>query len=145
MKRNLVALLVCLLFVSVGVMYAQDKMVKDEKKMAKEKETTISGEVVDVACYMHRGAKGEEHKGCAEACAKGGGSLGILTDDGKLYVTLFPDDHAAGPNAMLMDHISHKVKATGMVRSKGGVAGIMITKVEMAKMDEEKKDEMKKD
>jgi hypothetical protein len=105
------------------------------KERAAEKEAAITGEVVDVSCYLHLGAKGEGHQDCAVACAKAGGALGILTADGKLYVSTLPDDHKAGPNALLMDHISHTVTAKGMVRSKGGVNGIMIRSVEMAKME----------
>ena len=103
------------------------------KKMSKEKEIRVTGEVVDVACYLHQGARGEDHKACAEACAKLGGALGILTKEGKLYVSILPDDHSDGPNAKLMDHIAHEVEAKGYVRSKGGVNGIMITSVAMAK------------
>ena len=126
MKRALVFCVVFVLALAFSVT-AQDK-----KKEA-EKEVTLKGEVVDVACYVAKGAKGEGHKGCAEACAEAGGALGILTSDGKLYVSLLPDDHKAGPNAILMDHIAHNVEATGYVRSKGGVNGIMIKSVEMAK------------
>ncbi|MDE3058087.1 MAG: hypothetical protein KGJ59_09040 [Bacteroidota bacterium] len=102
---------------------------KPQKKA--EKETTVTGEVVDVSCYLHSGARGEDHAACAEACAKAGGELGILTKAGKLYVSVLPDDHKSGPNALLMDHIAHTVEAKGYVRSKGGVNGIMITSVMM--------------
>ena len=108
-----------------------------EKKM--EKEMTVKGEVVDVACYMTQGAKGEGHKECAESCAKAGGALGILTSDGKLYISLLPDDHKAAPNAILMDHIAHTVEAKGYVRSKGGVNGIMIKSVSMMADEKMKK------
>jgi hypothetical protein len=99
----------------------------DEKKA--EKEVTVKGEVVDVSCYLAHGARGDGHKTCAEACAKAGGALGILTSAGKLYVSLMPDNHSTGPNAMLMDHIAQTVEAKGFLRSKGGVEGIMISSV----------------
>ena len=105
----------------------------EQKEKKKEREVTVKGEVVDVACYIAQGAKGESHKDCAEACAKAGGALGILTSDGKLYVSLLPDNHSAGPNAILMDHIAQNVEATGYVRSKGGVNAIMIKSVAAAK------------
>ena len=136
MKQLAVLAATTVLFLMIGTLVAQEK-----KAESKEKEQTVKGEVVDVACYLKHGASGEDHKACAEACAKGGGALGILSDDGKLYISLLPDNHKNNPNAILMDHIAHKVEATGMVRSKHGVNGIMITKVEMAKMPkEEKKD-----
>ncbi|MBI1806804.1 MAG: hypothetical protein HYR76_07130 [Ignavibacteria bacterium] len=143
MKRNLVVLFTLLLVLAISSAFGQDKMKegKVEMKMAsKDKSMTIKGEVVDVSCYLAHGekGKGEEHKGCAEACAKAGGPLGILSKNGKLYVSVMPDDHSAGPNAKLMDHIGHEVEATGMVRSHAGVNGIMITKVEMAGEGEKK-------
>lgn len=136
MKRILLVLST-LVFVA-GIVCAQDKPTSEKvtkaKTEAQTKGTTINGEVVDVSCYLAHGAKGmgESHKSCAEACAKNGSPLGILTKEGKLYVSVLPDDHSTGPNAKLVDHIAHSVKATGIVRSKGGVNAIMITKVEMA-------------
>jgi len=130
--KHLSAIVAVLFLASTFVLTAQEK----EKKKA-EKEVMLKGEVVDVACYISHGAKGEKHKDCAESCAKAGGALGILTADGKLYVSLLPDSHASGPNDVLMDHIAHQVEAKGFVRSKGGVQGIMITSVAMA--GEEKK------
>ncbi len=145
MKRIIVVFYALVLVLTVGVLFAQDQPaatqtqaappVKVEKtkpaKMAKE--TTVNGEVVEVSCYLAHGdkGKGDDHKSCAEACAKNGSPLGILTKEGKLYVSVLPDDHSTGPNAKLMDHIAHQVKATGIVRTKGGVNGIMITNVEM--------------
>lgn len=98
-----------------------------------EKEVTVKGEVVDVSCYLHIGKKGDEHKACADACAKAGGALGILTKDGKLYVSIIKDEHLANPNAALVDHITHMVEVKGYVNSKGGVNGLRINSVSMVK------------
>jgi len=127
MKKSFMLVLVVLV---VGMLSAIP-LTAQEKKM--EKEMTVSGEVVDVACYMMGDAKGEGHIKCATACAKGGGSLGILTADGKVYVSLLPDDHKNNPNAILMDHIGHNVEAKGFVRAKGGTQGLMIKSVSMVK------------
>jgi len=107
------------------------------KKMSKE--ATLKGEVIDVACYLASGARGASHVDCAEACAKAGGALGILTTDGKVYISLLPDNHKNNPNYLLMDHIGQTVEAKGYVRSKGGVNGIMLRSVEMASADMMKK------
>jgi hypothetical protein len=139
MKRITSLFFILLLACAVIVAQEKAKEEKSEKKAAsKERETTVKGEVVDVACYLRHGEKGmgEDHKACGEACAKNGGSLGILTKDGKLYVSVLPDDHSTSPNAALMEHIAHQVEATGLVRSKGGVRGIMISKVAMVSAPE---------
>ena len=137
MKLITAVLIVLVLACAAGSTYAQDpaKSTKTKMKMAsKEKEVTVTGEVVDVSCYLRHGDQGmgDAHKACAEACAKAGTPLGILTKDGKLYVSVLPDDHSKGPNAILMEHVAHQVEATGIVRTKAGIRGIMISKVEMA-------------
>ena len=151
MKNIRVAFCALLLMFVAGLLFAQEKPtitpVKGGKAKVEKmtKVSTISGEVVEVSCYLAHGEKGmgNDHKSCAEACAKNGSPLGILTKEGKLYVSVLPDDHSTGPNAILVDHIAHQVKATGIVRSKGGVNGIMITKVEMSGDEQppEKKDQ----
>ena len=132
MKR-LLWVLVPLLLVVPQFVFTQEKS-DAGKKEEKAKETVLKGEVVEVSCYLAHGKKGmgADHQSCAEACAKSGSPLGILTKDGNLYVSVLPDDHSTGPNAKLLDHIAHQVEATGIIRKKGGVNGIMITKVEMA-------------
>ncbi len=125
MRKFVGTILVLLLMVVPGSLQASPK---SHKKSA-AKEVTLTGEVVDVSCYLAQGAKGESHKECAEACAKAGGALGILTKSGKLYVSVMPDDHKAGPDALLMDHIAETVSVKGFVRAKGGVNGIMISTV----------------
>ncbi len=49
---------------------------------------TITGEVVDLMCYLDHGARGEKHKSCAEKCIKSGGPVGLLTSDGQLYLVI---------------------------------------------------------
>src|SRR5271154_3106622 len=41
-------------------------------------EQTIRGELVDLACYLDHGAKGEHHKACATSCALKGLPIGLL-------------------------------------------------------------------
>ena len=119
-------MIISALVLALAVTTAQEKRVS--------KEMTVAGEVVDVACYLANDAKGPGHVACATACAKAGGALGILTVDGKLYVSLLPDDHKKSPNHLLMDFIGKNVEAKGYARVKGGVNGLMIRSVAEAKM-----------
>ena len=50
----------------------------------------ITGEVVDMMCYVDHNAMGDKHAGCAAKCIKGGGPVGIVSD-GKAY--LLVGDH----------------------------------------------------
>jgi hypothetical protein len=125
--RRLLPLIVVSVLLLVAVMYSQD----NTKSVVKE--STITGEVVDVSCYLDHGAKGERHKQCAEMCAKSGSALGILTSDGKLYISLLPENHKSGPNEKLMGFIAQNVTVNGIIRSSGGVNGIVVKDVAVAK------------
>ncbi len=111
--------------------------VSQEKKMSKE--ATVTGEVVDIACYLAGGSRGPDHATCGKACAKAGGALGILTADGKIYVSLLPDDHKNSPNHLLMDFVGENVEAKGYVRAKAGMTGIMVRSVSLAQAEAPKK------
>ena len=51
-------------------------------------EGTVTGEIVDLMCYLDHGAKGEKHSGCAATCISKGGPVGLLTADGQLYLVI---------------------------------------------------------
>jgi len=82
---------------------------------------------------MASGARGPGQPACATACAKAGGASGILAPDGKLYVSVLPDDHKHNPNYLLVDHIAQTVEVEGFVWSKDGVNGMTILSVAIAK------------
>jgi hypothetical protein len=48
----------------------------------------VTGEVVDLMCYLDHGAKGEKHASCAKTCIESGGPVGLLTKDDELYLVV---------------------------------------------------------
>jgi len=51
--------------------------------------TTVTGEVLDMACYTDHGAHGEGHAACAQKCISSGLPVGIKSDaDGKVYLVI---------------------------------------------------------
>ena len=96
------------------------------------KSMTVTGEVVDMACYMAKGAKGEGHKDCASACIKGGSPVGVLTSDGKVYLLVENHDkQSAYADAKKM--AAAQVTVTGTYTEKGGVQALIVDEVK-AKM-----------
>jgi hypothetical protein len=93
--------------------------------------TTITGEVVDVACALKKGegGKGDAHAACAMACAKRGQAAGILTDDAVYNIV---GDYAADNNAKLLDFVAKKVTVTGTVAEKDGQKTITISSIKLA-------------
>src|SRR5713226_4331428 len=81
---------------------------------------TVTGEVVDLWCYLEGGDRGDAKRECATACAKAGNPIGILDTKGNLYATAGLKDHQPG-QALLIDKMSQNVTATGTLVKKGGV------------------------
>ncbi len=81
-------------------------------------EKTVTGEVVDLMCYLDHGAKGEKHKGCAGKCIKSGGPVGLLTSDDQLYLVI--GDHKP-MNDELADKAAQTVTLKGKVVERNGM------------------------
>ena len=98
---------------------------KAEAKGAEMKE--ISGEIVDLMCYLDHGAQGQKHRGCATICIKKGGPVGLLSGD-QLYLVV--GDHQP-INEELASKAAKTVKIKGKVVEKHGMK--MIENAELVK------------
>lgn len=104
---------------------------KEKPAAAAGNEMTLTGQVIDVNCYVTMGASGAGHKQCALACAKKGVALAILGSDGTLYmpVSSKPGDPQ---NARLEQFAEGRVKVTGTHRMSSGLHTIEIKTIEAA-------------
>lgn len=91
----------------------------------KGEHVTVTGEVVDMWCYMEGGDRGPAKKQCATVCAKAGNPIGLLDAKGNLYMTAGLKDHQPA-QALLLDKMSDTVTVTGTLVKKGGVQMIYI-------------------
>ena len=120
------------LFASTAVLaFAALPLAAQEMKHNAGNETTITGQVIDVNCNTTMGASGASHKQCAQACAKAGVPLAILSSDGTIYmpVSSKPGDPQ---NSKLEKFAESKVKVTGTHRMVSGLHTIEIKTVEAA-------------
>ena len=92
---------------------------------APEKTSAVSGEILDLSCYMGHGGMGEGHAGCAAKCLKGGQPMGLLGSDGAVYL-LFADHGDASAYEKAKDLAGKKVEITGDVATKNGLKGITV-------------------
>ena len=89
-------------------------------------EGTWTGEVVDLACYVTKGAKGSDHAGCAKSCVKSGQPMGLLTAEGA--VVLLAADHKDGaPYQTLKDLAGEQAEVTGTLSERGGMKVVTVT------------------
>jgi hypothetical protein len=90
-----------------------------------QEDVTVQGEVVDLACYMSKGSRGPAHRACAQLCAKKGVPIGLLTEEGQLYLLL--DDHSnSDPYEDAQKLAGHDAKITGKKFSKPGIDSIVV-------------------
>lgn len=94
-------------------------------------ETSLVGEVVDLHCYLTRGARGAEHAGCAASCIGRGVAPGLLTADGKLYLLLLEKPFSA--KDAVAGHAGATVTVRGRAVERGGVNAFQLRAVEPAK------------
>jgi hypothetical protein len=96
------------------------------KAAAAPKPQTLTGEIVDMGCFVEHGAKGEKHVGCASKCIAGGMPMGLLTTDGKLYLITLDHDNA-DPYNQCKDWAAKQVTLTGTIAERSGVRAIDVT------------------
>ena len=89
---------------------------------------TVSGEAVDMWCYLEGGDRGAAKKACATACAKAGNAIGIIDAKGNLYLAAGLKDHQPA-QALLADRMNEQVTVTGTLVRKDGVQMIFIESV----------------
>jgi hypothetical protein len=64
----------------------------NKKVLARGRKATVTGEVVEVSCYLQLGKRGAAHVECGSKCAANGQPLGIVDKADNLYI-LFPEEH----------------------------------------------------
>jgi hypothetical protein len=119
-KRNCILIAGAVLTVVAGLLPSVAVARADDAK-------SVTGEVVDLMCYLDHGAKGDKHAGCAEKCIKSGGPVGLLTKDDQLYLVI--GDHEP-MNGTLAPHAGKTVTLTGKVVERNGVKMIENAKLE---------------
>lgn len=133
MKKISFASITALLAVSASLVWAHNGM--NMKGMTNEKgeaaDKTVTGEIVDLACYLGHGAKGAKHAECAKKCLAGGSPMGLLTKRGSLFLLVNNHEHEdAYSSAKTM--AAQLVKVTGDLSHKGGLKALIVDKVQKA-------------
>jgi len=93
--------------------------------VAAEKDTTVKGEVLDLACYVAHDGSGKEHAGCAVKCVKAGQPMGLKAADGTVYI-LFADHADGAPFEKAKDLAGKEAEITGSVSDRDSVKGITV-------------------
>ena len=92
----------------------------------------ITGEVIDSWCYITEimFAEGSAHHQCAVWCAAGGIPVGILGDDGKVYMVLkVGDDATSVASPAILEIQSHQVTVNGDLYERDGLNYLVVNQI----------------
>ena len=93
------------------------------------KPVTVKGYVLDSACAFTKGLKKPISAQCAQACAKAGSPLVILSDNGTIYWPIADTTPSSGQNEHLLPFAGQRVTASGKTYERGGSSAIVIEKI----------------
>ena len=96
----------------------------------------IKGEIIDTWCYFSGvmggpdSVVGSAHHTCALWCAAGGIPVGVLAEDGTVYMVLKyeGDDHVTGGDTIL-EVQSNLISADGLLYQRDGINYLVVEKV----------------
>lgn len=103
---------------------------------AEGERVTITGEFIDTWCYMSGvmggpdATVGSAHHTCAMWCSAGGIPVGILGDDGTVYMVLkVADNPKTNGDQMLLEMASQTVTADGLLYRRDGLNYIVVNEI----------------
>ena len=96
---------------------------------------TITGEVMDPACFLEAGPKsiGKGHYQCAIDCVRSGQTLAIYDRDADRIYFIAGELPGKNPNEPLLPYLHKKVDVTGVVYNRSQAWGVVIIKVALHK------------
>jgi hypothetical protein len=117
-QHNIIAFAAAALFAASPVIAHEGHEHGEKDELASGETKKISGEVIDMACYVDHNATGEKHTDCAKKCITSGLPVGLKADDGKTYLLI--GEHKP-LNSELAQYAAKKITVEGKVTSRDGV------------------------
>lgn len=110
---------------------SNEHMMSQDHMMAGGRHVTLTGNVVDLSCYIGSHLHGPKHAACARACILNGQEMGILLPSGQI-VAIFGKGPGDTPNKALLPYVERKVIVTGEEFIGNGITGIRIDTIRRA-------------
>ena len=96
------------------------------------KVVAVTGEIIDLSCYLQLGKHGAKHKACGVKCLENGQPIGLLTKDGTVYMLMAEehdprrDGQTGGFRRAAIDNFAKIVEVTGTETSHNGFRAIYV-------------------
>ena len=108
----------------------------NKKVLETGKQATVTGEIVDVSCYLQLGKRGEAHVACGSKCIANGQPIGIVDSDDHLYIVM-PEEHHPRRDGqvqlktVLGPMLAKTVTLTGMMTEMKGYRALFVQAAEL--------------
>jgi hypothetical protein len=96
-------------------------------RLAQGQQITVTGEVLDLTCYIAYNLSGPEHASCARDCIRSGLPVGIKTKDGKVYLLTGKVGHSV--NAELVEYAAKIITITGKETVRDGFSQLQVEEI----------------
>lgn len=102
-----------------------------DKKANAGKVSTVTGEIIDFSCYLQIGKHGEKHRACAQKCFTAGQPIGLLAQDGTMYM-LMEEEHDPRRDGLTdfrkaaIEHAAHIMEVSGTESMHGGYRALYV-------------------
>ena len=113
---------------SLAQMQHNHNMSQKPGAAAKSSTITLSGEIVELSCFLEMGEKGKKHATCAATCITNGIPAALLESNGTLH-TLIGAKMKPITDYVKDNQIGIPVKITGRITNQGGSSFLIVEKV----------------
>jgi hypothetical protein len=108
----------------------------NKKVLESGKAATVTGEVVDVSCYLQLGKRGEAHIPCGSKCIANGQPIGIVDAEDNLYIVMAEEHHPRRDGqvelkSVLGPLLAKTVTLTGMMVEMKGYRALFVQAAEL--------------
>jgi len=100
---------------------------RKSESVARATEVVVTGEVLDMTCYIAYHLSGPEHAECARVCIKNGMPVGIKGENGKVYLLTGEPGHSI--NGELADYAAKTVTIKGKETARDGFAQLQVKEI----------------
>ena len=100
---------------------------RHHSSVAGAQEILVTGEVLDMTCYIASNLSGPDHAECARICIRNGLPAGIKTRDGKVY--LLTGEPGQSINAKLADYAAQIVTIKGRQTVRDGFTQLQVEEI----------------
>ena len=108
----------------------------NKKVLASGKPATVTGEVVDVSCYLQLGKRGEAHIACGTKCIANGQPIGLVDAEDRLYLLMAEEHHPRRDGqvelkTVFLPWLAKTVTVTGVAVEMRGYRGLFVQAAEL--------------